>query len=89
MSVEDKCPDSGHPTAGMLLDLVLRRPSWYSWGTPRTCPAVCCMTPCRPVVRWAFGRGDVPRFSLLHACFSLPSAVLSTSSLSLGNLLSF
>lgn len=40
MSVENKCVDSGLPTAGMLLDLILGRPRWYLWGTPRTCPAV-------------------------------------------------
>lgn len=89
MSVEDKHVDSGHPTAGLLLDLVLRRPSWYPWGTPRTCPTVHHVTPCRPVVGWAFGQGDLPRSSVLHACSSLLSVDPSTPSLSPRSLLSF
>lgn len=89
VSVENKCVDSGHPTAGMLLGLVLRKPIWYLWGTSRTCSAVHHVPPCRPVVGWVFGWGDVPWSSVLHARFSLLSAVLSTSTLSLRDILSF
>lgn len=54
--------------------------------TPRT---VHFGPPCRPVVRGLFVQGDVPWSSVLHDCFPLPSAILSTSTLSLRNILSF
>lgn len=81
--------DSGLPSAGMLLALILGRPSWYPWGTSRTWFTVRFGPPCRPIVRWLFVQGGAPRSSVLHVCFPLPSDILSTSTLSLRNILSF
>lgn len=67
----------------LLLGLILRRPNWCPRGTPGSmCSHV---LPCRPVVEWAFDWWDVPRSSMLHVCFLLPSAVPSTFGFPLRN----
>lgn len=89
VSIKSKCVDSELPAAGMLCDLVLRRPRGSLWG-PYPGHGLKCSGCHLTDLSWdeysAEGCTQVLRAAHL---LLTPSAVLRTSSLSLRNLLSF